>query len=243
MLGNAIKFTEEGYIHFGYQIKQSNVEFFVKDTGIGIDPEQKDKIFRPFGKINPSHVQNLYRGTGLGLSISKKLIELLGGEIWYDSELGKGTVFFFSLPFKTIQNNNTNLTHPNEVKYQNLKNITILVAEDEPDNFYLLSEILKPTEAKILWAKNGEEVISFLENNVNPHIILMDIKMPKLNGIEVFEIIRKKGNVMPVIAVTAHAYRNEQIEIIKHNFNGYIAKPINKNELLNLIYEILNNNK
>ncbi|MGC8825043.1 MAG: two-component regulator propeller domain-containing protein [Bacteroidales bacterium] len=234
LLGNAIKFTEEGYVHFGFQVKSNHIEFFVKDTGIGIDPTQADKVFRPFGKINPSHVSTLYRGTGLGLSICKKLIELMGGSIWFESEVGKGTVFYFTLPYNTASKNTTELyVNPNDKV--DLSNCVLVVAEDEADNFYFISEVLKSTGARILWAKDGEELMSLLETEQKPDIILMDIQMPKLNGIETLKHLRSRGYMLPVIAITAHAYRNEQIEIMKHSFDGYLAKPVSKNQLITLI--------
>lgn len=234
LLSNAIKFTEEGYVHFGFQVKSNHIEFFVKDTGIGIDPTQVDKVFRPFGKVNPSHASTLYRGTGLGLSISKKLIELMGGTIWFESEVGKGTVFYFTLPNNAATKDTPVISDSHNFKVD-LSNCVLVVAEDEADNFYFISEVLKNTGARVLWAKDGEELMSLLETEHKPDIILMDIQMPKLNGIETLKYLRSRGYMQPVIAITAHAYRNEQIEIMKHPFDAYIAKPVSKNELMRQI--------
>ncbi|MCX7987329.1 MAG: ATP-binding protein [Bacteroidales bacterium] len=240
LLGNAIKFTDEGYVHFGYQVKGNVIEFFVKDTGIGIDPTQKELVFRPFGKINPSHATVLYRGTGLGLSISKKLIELMGGSIWFETEVGKGTVFYFTIPY-TAQTN-TKEVIPQQLTTQiklDLHNKVLIVAEDETDNFYFINEVLQQSGAKVLWAKDGEELISLLDSVKKPDLILMDIKMPKIDGIEAISLIRERGYFTPVIAITAHAYRNEQIEIMRHSFDGYIAKPIKKTELMRTIAKFI----
>jgi len=239
LLGNAIKFTEEGYVHFGYQVKGSQIEFFVKDTGIGIDMTQADKVFRPFGKINPSHSSNLYRGTGLGLSISKKLIELMGGAIWFESEVGKGTVFYFTLPFNTKKKKDNPVEPVISASNPDLSNCTLIIAEDEADNFYLISELLKNTGAKVYWAKDGEELLALIDSKGKPDIILMDIQMPRLDGIEAIRQIRSRGFTMPVIAITARAYRNEQIEIMKHSFDAYIAKPIQRKELMDQIIQLL----
>jgi len=239
LLGNAIKFTEEGYVHFGYQVKGSQIEFFVKDTGIGIDMTQADKVFRPFGKINPSHSSNLYRGTGLGLSISKKLIELMGGAIWFESEVGKGTVFYFTLPFNTKKKKDNPVEPVISASNPDLSNCTLIIAEDEADNFYLISELLKNTGAKVYWAKDGEELLALIDSKGKPDIILMDIQMPRLDGIEAIKQIRSRGFTMPVIAITARAYRNEQIEIMKHSFDAYIAKPIQRKELMEQIIKLL----
>lgn len=241
LLGNAIKFTEEGYVHFGFQVKGKMLEFFVKDTGIGIDPTQSDKVFRPFGKVNPSHANTLYRGTGLGLSISKKLIELMGGNIWFESEVGKGTVFYFTLPYTTPANGGDSnaANSSNTVVKIDLHKCTLVVAEDEADNFYFISEVLKSTGARVLWAKDGEELMALLEDDQSPDLILMDIQMPRLNGIETLKRIRQQGYKIPVIAITAHAYRNEQLEIMKHPFDGYLPKPIKRNELMQILAKFL----
>jgi signal transduction histidine kinase/CheY-like chemotaxis protein len=235
LLNNSLKFTEKGHIQFGYVINDNRVNFFVTDTGIGISKSEFENIFNPFHKIESD--TKLYKGTGLGLSISKKLVNLMGGEIWLESEIGKGTSFFFTLPYAPIRASKDNIADQMKNININWKDLKILVAEDEPANFHLIRKILEPSKAMIIWAKNGKEAVDYIKNNTSSKhvLVLMDIKMPVMDGIEALKIIRKINKNIPIIAVTAYAHETDKFEILKNDFNDYIVKPLKPQNLLETI--------
>ncbi len=236
LISNSYKYTETGSIQFGYKILENEVEFFITDTGIGINASEYKRIFDYFHKIDKGD-NRLYRGAGIGLSICNKLVELMGGKIWLDSKIGKGTTFYFTLPYYETTSLRVTPKEPEvKIKY-NLDGFTILIAEDEVTNYQLLNRIIKPTKAKILWAKNGEEAVKITNENKNleKFVVLMDIKMPIMDGITANEKIKKINKNIPVIAVTAYAQAKDKEEILGHNFNDYIAKPILHDNLLEII--------
>lgn len=231
LITNALKFTHHGYVEFGYQIKDKSNEpvimFFVKDTGIGIPKEQTDKIFERFRQADLSSTRK-YGGTGLGLSISKGLVEILGGKIWVESERNKGSTFCFTIPYEPVMKDIT----PKEIQNTDQNNKTVLVAEDEEYNSLLLEEMLKFLNVKTLLAKNGKEAIELCKENPSIDLILMDIKMPVLDGYNAAKQIRKFRPGLPIIAQTAYALEKE-IEVYGKCFDEYITKPIDENELAN----------
>jgi signal transduction histidine kinase/ligand-binding sensor domain-containing protein/CheY-like chemotaxis protein len=238
LLSNAIKFTDTGSIEFGVYDISDVLTFYVKDTGIGISEDTGNAIFERFYKIESNKANLLYRGTGLGLAICKSLVELWQGDIWYKSEIGKGTTFFFTLPVshKAIPD------YVNEVDAEiaacNFIDKCILIADDEESNYLLLNNYLKKTSAKILWAKNGIEAISICKEQ-SIDLVLMDIKMPLMNGYEASRKIKELYPNLNIIAQTAFAYKNEIDEILSCGVNAYITKPINRKELLELISKFL----
>jgi signal transduction histidine kinase/ligand-binding sensor domain-containing protein/CheY-like chemotaxis protein len=233
LLNNAFKYTESGNIRFGYEVFEKFVRFFVSDTGIGINKSEIDKIFDQFYKIENNSVK-LYRGTGLGLAICKKIVEMMGGEIWVESVLNQGSVFYFTLPYvndiSQTQDQNKRVVQ----KKFNLKNFTILVAEDTPTNFELINSMLEPFGAEIRWAQNGQEAIEFVKSNpdIENCIILMDIKMPVVDGYEANRQIKAVNDKIPVIAVTAYAQSMDKKKILNEKFDDYISKPIKIETLL-----------
>jgi signal transduction histidine kinase/ligand-binding sensor domain-containing protein/CheY-like chemotaxis protein len=234
LVDNALKFTETGYVKFGYELKDDHVLFYVADSGIGINPENIDKIFNHFFKVeNPNH--KFYKGTGLGLAISKRIIELLGGNIWVESEVQKGTTFFFTLPYGQTNS----ITSPKEKIHtdSNIAHFRILIAEDEQANYFLIKSILKSSKAEIIWAQNGQEAVDYFKNtsNFKNLIVLMDIKMPVMNGIDAFKAIRKISPDVPIIALTAYALESDRFDIMKHGFTDYMAKPVRVTTLLELL--------
>ena len=252
LLSNAIKFTHEGKIEFGYTIiekikkktREKYVKFFVKDSGIGISPQIKDSIFERFTKIEPDN-NKIYRGAGLGLTISKKLTEMLDGQIWTESEIGIGSNFYLTIPATTKEEEILNRQETNQdlaiIKLQKcLKGKDILICEDDPSNFELLKALLKKTKANIRWAKTGLEGVESC-NKQRPHLILMDIKMPDMDGYEAVDVIRKSGYNSPIIAQTAYARFEDEQSILKMGFNAHISKPINKESLYGSILKVLNN--
>ncbi|MBN2761451.1 MAG: response regulator, partial [Bacteroidales bacterium] len=241
LLSNALKYTEKGDIKFGYQIQTGKVVFYVEDSGIGIDSKDFLKVFDQFQKLETSATK-LYKGAGIGLSISRKLVEMMGGQIWLESEPGKGSTFYFSIPFE--KKNVKSLVKMKGIldrSADEIPDVSLIIAEDESTNYLLLEKILKPLKYKISWARNGKEAVEILKNHDGSGIslVIMDIKMPEMNGIDAFHEIRKINAEIPVIAVTAYASENERIEIMQHGFTDYISKPLNASNFVNTIRNVL----
>lgn len=229
LLTNAFKFTHEGSIQFGYRIKDNYIEFQVNDTGIGIAPNINNHIFELFRQAEIGPTRN-YGGTGLGLSISKGLVELLNGKIWFESAHGVGSTFYFTLPYNYTKNQQ--IESP-QMKYKKGEGI-ILIAEDEDFNFELITEYLSHFKFKILRARDGIEAIEICENNKEISLILMDIKMPRLDGYEAAKQIKAKFPGMYIFAQTAYAMKHER-EKYGNIFDAYITKPIQANQLTETI--------
>ncbi len=242
LLDNAIKFTERGSITMGYEVVKHDsdpvVRFFVRDTGIGMNEKQKNSLFERFSKADDSK-EKLYRGAGLGLNLCKNLVMLLGGRIWVDSELNAGSTFYFTLPYETVADGSPDrdLTHEDLPKNL-LDGKTILVAEDEESNYKLLEAILLKANVRILHATNGVEAIEMVKNN-HVDLILMDVKMPVMNGLEATKIIKGMGLNIPIIAQTAFAFESDEITTYHSGCDAYIAKPIHRPKLIDLINQLL----
>ncbi len=237
LIGNAIKFTDAGSIEFGIAEQQKNViVFFVKDTGIGIPPEIGNSIFEIFSKVENTRTKQI-QGAGLGLAITKSLINLMGGEIWYESLLDKGTTFFFSVPFKFVKDVKIKSLQTNNqsIQFPDLSGKTILIAEDEENNFKLISTILKKTKANTIWAKNGIEAIELCKLNPSIDLIIMDIKMPLMDGIEANKKIKLFRKKVKIVAQTAFAYEDDIKEFLASGFDASLTKPIKMHELVNVL--------
>ena len=241
LIDNAFKFTEKGSINFGYTIKKTKIQFYVKDTGIGI-PENKQKIiFDRFRKLEEEGPK-LYRGTGLGLTISKKLVELLDGNIWLESEQGKGSIFYFDLPYgSNFSNNNVKESKldSNDIENINWADKKVLIVEDEDLNYLFLEKLMKPTQIKIYRAKTGTEAIEISKKQTGIDIILMDIKLPEMDGIEATQKIRKMLPKIPIIAQTAFAMKGDEERFLNAGCNDYIPKPLKAEILLNKLNNYL----
>ena len=258
LIGNAFKFTTKGSVSYGYKQEGERVVFYVKDTGLGIEPEKLGKVFQRFAKLN-----NFAQGTGLGLSICKTIIERLGGEIAVSSEVGTGTTFTFWLPLENViqdteTGTNSHLpgeavgTQPSEVlpakedtprpkeetteKEEDLQataveteKATILIAEDTDSNFDLLNAILG-RKYRLVRARDGMEAVTMYDE-VNPDLILMDIKMPNLDGLEATRIIRQLSAEVPIIAQSAYAYEHDRNAAEEAGCNDFISKPIAQEKL------------
>jgi CheY-like chemotaxis protein len=231
LLGNSFKFTKMGSIEFGYDVVADMLYFYVKDTGVGISPEHKDDIFDRFRQLE-SPTTKSYGGTGLGLSISKAFVELMGGKIWFTSEQGKGTTFWFSMPFSLGEEKPMLSTLDKPVDYNPL----VLIAEDEEINFFLLKEIISSKGVKVVHAKNGQEAVDMVFANPNICLVLMDIKMPVLNGIDAAREIKRSKPDIPIIAQTAFALEYDKDKLNQSCFDDYVTKPISKQELLDLLF-------
>ena len=238
LISNSFKFTSKGYIEFGFEVNDM-VEFFVRDTGIGIDKKDHQVIFDRFRRVE-SDLAIQKGGSGLGLTIAKAYVEMLGGTISLDSDVGSGSTFKFTIPFvdpNADKKKADSLGDSGEVS--NVDSVEIIVAEDDDDNFLYLFELLSGNSFVINRATNGEEVISILRCNRNIHLVLMDIRMPVMDGYEALRRIRQMNYNLPVIAQTAYAFVEDEARIQAAGFDGYIAKPIEAEHLFELIAQQL----
>lgn len=243
LLNNAFKFTNNGFIKYGYQVLDTKLQFFVEDSGIGITETHLTKIFERFRQEDQDLTRE-YGGTGLGLTISKQLVNLLGGDIWVKSIKGKGSTFYFEISYERSKDKNMDKSTLNiELKYNS--NINILVAEDEDVNFFYIEEILKKHNIKSIRAKNGEKAIEICKNNNNINLVLMDIKMPVMNGYDATRKIKEFKPSLPIIALTAYAMDSDRDKAKEAGCDEHISKPINLKELFPIIekYISVNNSK
>lgn len=232
LFSNAVKFTPSGEIVFRYKTEMGLLIFEIQDSGIGIPAEFQNVIFERFRQVETSFTKK-YAGTGLGLSISKAYVEKLGGSIWVTSEIGKGSTFSFNIPYKPATESSISSNKP--VKNQPFRQATtILVVEDEEINWLYLNEILKKT-GTIIHAENGEQALQYIKEYPQIDIILMDIKLPDINGLELTKIIKSLRAEVPVIAQTAFALSGDRELAIEAGCSDYISKPVKKEDLLNLI--------
>jgi CheY-like chemotaxis protein len=239
LLNNAIKFTKEGEIEFGYKIKGNVIEFFVKDNGIGIIPENHELIFQRFRKVvNPGG--QVYRGNGLGLSISKALVEKLGGTISVNSEMGMGSTFVFTIPYINKSEDHVEVELADDPgEFNNLNAKTILIVEDEINSHTLIKEFLSGTNVRLLRAWDGREAVEFVKKRKDISLVLMDIKMPVMDGYEATRLIKKIRPKLPVIAQTAFAGNHDKTQALEAGFDNYISKPILKDSFVELIANYL----
>jgi PAS domain S-box-containing protein len=227
LFNNAIKFTKEGVIELGCSINDGMLQFYVKDTGVGIEKDGHELIFERFTQAD-DNIRRDYGGTGLGLSICKGFVELMGGKIWVESEPGSGATFFFTIPFKTAEASNNQGAKDVGFSLPG-KQLTILVAEDEKSNYFVLELILKKLNCNVLRAVNGKEAVEICRNE-DVDLVLMDIKMPVLDGYGAALLIREFKPDIYIIAQTAHAAQSE-IEQFKDAFDDYITKPFTKEKI------------
>ena len=239
LVGNALKFTKEGRVEIGCSLQQEKLQFSVSDTGIGMAPEFHHKIFERFRQADAA-ITREFGGTGLGLAISKAYVELMGGNIWVDSVPGKGSTFHFTIPYEPAKPKTEplNKSEMNGLSNDNLGK-TILVAEDEINNFLLIREMLRSGALKIIRAENGEQAVEACDQNPDINLVLMDIKMPVMDGIEAAKIIKSHRPDLPIIAITAYALDTDRRRIIESGFDEYLSKPMKKAELINKVNHFL----
>ena len=243
IIENAIKFTSSGSIEYGYSIipdkpdpaQDQSLLFFVKDTGIGISKKDKNRIFERFVKIVDKDA-HLYRGVGLGLALAKDLAHLLGGEIWVESGLGKGSTFYFTVPYEALSIKKADKQANGKRQERDWSGKTILIAEDTESNYLYIEEILSPTNARLIRASDGLEAIEiFRANKDTIDLVFMDILMPEYDGFEATQLIRKIKKDIPVIAQTAFTFEGEMEDgLYAGCFNDYVLKPFN----IKVIYKL-----
>lgn len=238
LIKNAIKFTPGGTISIGCQLKEQFIEFYIKDTGIGIPSNRLDAIFNRFEQADIADTR-VFQGSGLGLAIAKSYVEMHGGKIWVESEEGKGSTFYFTLPVKSKTEEKLTQNHAVSVDDKNAttktKKLKILIAEDDAASRSYLSVLVKDFSKEILFAETGSKSVELCRGNDGIDLILMDIQMPELNGHDATREIRKFNKEVIIIAQTAYALSGDPEKAIDAGCNDYISKPIIKNKLHTLI--------
>ncbi len=236
LIGNAFKFTKEGYIEFGYNSPAKGwIEFYVKDTGIGISADKIELIFERFVQADYSRSRK-YSGSGLGLAISKGFVELLGGKMWVKSVENEGSTFYFTVPYvKASKKPAEEIDQKKPRSDYNWEKKTFLIAEDDTFSYKLLEGFLKKTNATVLHAEDGIEAVEICKANDNIDLILMDVQMPEMNGIEATRIIKEIRKDLPVIAQTANAIAEEKQKCLEAGCSDFVTKPINIGELFTKI--------
>jgi CheY-like chemotaxis protein len=239
LIKNALKFTKKGSIEFGCSLIDDNYQFYVKDTGIGIPTDKRAIIFERFLQADSS-LSRGFEGAGLGLSIAKAYVEMLGGKIWLESEIGVGSCFYFTMPsnHKTRQHSSENKVLPPPLKNEN-KQKTILLAEDDEDSLMYLSILIKNMNHKLLIAKTGEQAVDICNNTPEIDLVLMDIKMPTMDGFNAAKLIKEFRPELIIIAQTAYAMELEKL-MYGEIFNAYLTKPIDADELKTEVDKHLN---
>jgi CheY-like chemotaxis protein len=241
LIKNALKFTPSGSISFGYQLSENKVLFYVKDTGIGIPLNKQKTIFERFVQANSDH-KSRFEGAGLGLAISKAYVEMLGGKIWIESEEGKGTSFYFTLPTTCVSKREKDGEIEAKLWYNDLSESAkaVLIADDDEISMLYMKRMLEEFNVELFEAKNGAEAVEICRKHPEISLVLMDINMPELNGFEASKQIKKFRPELTMIAQTAYALEHD-IENYKDPFDGYITKPIKTDEIKQIICNELYN--
>ena len=247
LLNNAIKFTSKGKVELSIEkLPNNHFEFRVKDTGIGITPEQKDKLFQSFSQADESTTRK-FGGTGLGLAICKQLVELMGGNIWIESQEHKGSEFIFDLYLPKGDKSQLEKHNQKELEYERdfscLKDAKILLVEDNLINQEIILGLLKDTQIQIDIANNGEEAIEIFAKNSNYTMILMDIQMPIMDGYKATKIIRQNNQNIPIIALTANAMKEDIALTQEAQMNAHLAKPIEIEKLYDILFKYIQPNQ
>ncbi len=244
LLSNAIKFTEKGTIELGYALTDAQtLEFFVRDSGIGIPREEHDRIFTQFSRVESVMEQN-QGGTGLGLTISRNLTMLLGGKMWVESQVGKGSTFYFTLPYAPVEES-YQAPAPKQIRatLPDLSGKKILIVEDDFSSYSYLQAALNKLKAELIWAKDGATAVKYCEEMADIDLVLMDIQLPKLTGFEATPLIKKARPNLPVIAQTARTMSGEEEKCYEAGCDDHLAKPIIPGDLVNKVCKYLDETK
>lgn len=239
MIRNALKFTEKGFAEFGYQVKDDFLEFFVKDTGTGIPYDKQEAVFERFIQADYS-ISRQYEGSGLGLSIARAYVTMLGGKIWVNSEPGRGSEFYFTIPWLKKQSSpSTQEAQASVMEMVTEKKLKILVTEDEQINLEFLQVILTKAGYTVIPASSGVEAIAHLRNDPEINLIIMDIRLPGMDGYETTREIKKLNKDIPVIALTAHAFAGDREKSVEAGCSFFLTKPVRKSDLLKAIESLV----
>jgi CheY-like chemotaxis protein len=231
LLDNAFKFTSAGKIRLSVTIQRDELVFAVEDTGIGIDLKYKEFIYKPFRQTETG-LNRKYEGNGLGLTIAQKLVDILGGKIWFESEIGMGTVFHFSVPLKIAADQNLpELNNYEEI----LSGKKILIAEDDIANFLFFDAVLSNKGCKVVHAVNGKSAVEIFAHDPTFDIIIMDIKMPVMDGLEATYKIKAIRNDIPIVAYSAYVLNEEKQRALEAGCIDFLAKPAGKEQILKVI--------
>lgn len=244
LLSNAIKFTEKGKISFNVAMQSdstenlANLQFAVKDTGIGIRSDKKSKIFEPFQQANGA-INRQYGGTGLGLAITSRIVNMMEGKIFVESDEENGSLFYFSVPFRIEKDPIEDKTDLVEEIYQNARTYNILLAEDNKINQMVAQRLLEKVGHKVSIAEDGLEAIALWKAN-DFDLILMDMQMPRMDGLEACQTIRslETGVGIPIIALTANAMERDKERCLDMGMNGFLSKPFHPNDLYLILDEM-----
>ncbi|MFA5301998.1 MAG: ATP-binding protein [Bacteroidales bacterium] len=233
LIGNALKFTEEGGIDFGYEIENNRLKFYVSDTGIGMTEEDLKVVFERFKRTEQAHKK--YDGTGLGLAITKGLLDLLGGSISVESGTGKGSLFTFHIPYEPAEPHAAIPEKEPVAETERLRGKKILIAEDEKINRMYLEIILKDLPLQIYWAQNGIEAVDIFREHDGISLVLMDIKMPLMDGEEAAQKILEINPNTCIVAQTANALSSDREKYLESGFVDHISKPIDRSRLIRIM--------
>jgi PAS domain S-box-containing protein len=241
LVKNAIKFTDKGYIEFGYNVEApqlSALKFYVKDTGIGVPANRHHAIFDRFVQADISDTR-AFQGAGLGLSISKAYVEMLGGKIWFESAEGRGSAFYFTIPLSTVseETGHFEIETPKVIHDRQIKDLKILIVEDDKASEMLISMVVKKLSKEVLKVHTGQKAVEACRSNPDIDLVLIDIKMPGMDGYEATRQIRQFNKKVVIIAQTAFALIGDREKALEAGCNDYISKPTKKDLLLKKIYD------
>jgi signal transduction histidine kinase/CheY-like chemotaxis protein len=238
LVKNAIKYTQTGSIELGYELKGKFLEFYVSDTGPGIPDEQKEIIFERF-RQGSEMLTKITEGAGLGLSIAKAYVEMLGGKIWVESTIGKGSTFRFNIPYRKSINQNETAPAVDEEPTRPAKELKVLVVDDDETSLKLYNAMLGPFADDYFQAINGLEAVKVCRHNPSINLVLMDIQMPGMDGFEATRKIREFNKELVIIAQTAYTLADDRAKALEAGCNDYISKPIDRVAVIDLINQYL----